>query len=217
MNLIDLFRKKEISKDEKLYQRHQNWIFWLTGFWLLATFEHNYYTLSKYSLDKVWDIFGTMVPISDIANILLVAALELTLFWSITFIPTGKRWGIKMTFIYVIQAVSTLISVVLNIKYMYMARPSDLLMDILIGAVVGGLIPVFVILFGYVEGHVFDSRVDTAVFKTNGAKVTAGMIEDALARDGSLSQRKLAKMFNVSPATIHTKMGEIRKKRMGVN
>jgi len=217
MNLIDLFRKKEINKEEKLYQRHQNWIFWLTGFWLLATFEHNYYTLSKYSLNKIWDIFGTMVPISDIANILLVAALELTLFWSVSFIPTGKRWGIKMTFIYVIQVVSTFISIVLNVKYMVMASPSDLIMDILIGAIVGGLIPVFVILFGYVEGHVFDSRVDTAIFKTNGSKVTSGMVEGALSKDPSLTQRKLARMFNVSPATIHTKMEEIRRRRMGVN
>jgi hypothetical protein len=211
-----MFKKKEISQDEKIYQYHQNWIFFLTGAWLIATFEHNYYTLSSYSLNKIWSVFGYKIPISDVGTFLLVLALELTLFWSISFIPSGKRWGINMKFIYVIQFVSTSISVLLNIKYMVEASPTPSFMDIGIGAIVGGLIPVFVILFGYIEGHVYDTRVDAGVFKTS-QKVTKESIKEAISQNPNLTQRQLAKMFDVSAATINAKIREIQGERIGGN
>ncbi len=197
-------------KEEKLYKRHQGWIFWLTGMWLLATFEHNYYTLGDYSLHKVWTIFGTDIPISDISTFLMVMALELTLFWSVSFIPTGKRWSIKLTYIYIIQFVSTFISMVLNIKYMIEASPTPTVMDYTIGAVVGGLIPVFVILFGYVEGHVFDTRIEMAT----GKKVTRETLKKVMVENPGLTRRKMAEKLGVSATTIQNIVNGMNKDRM---
>lgn len=209
-----LFKKEEITEDEKLYKRHQNWIFWLTGGWLLATFQHNYSTLSNYSLHETlnlgWLFTGLTLPIADISNFVLVVVLELTLFWSISFIPAGKRWNIKTLVIYMAMIVSTAISIFLNVKYMVAASPTESVVDVGIGAIVGGLIPIFVVIFGYVEGNVVESRMGQVNSRAGNA--TVEMVEDALNKDPHLTQRKAAERFGVSLGKMNKLYAQIRSK-----
>jgi len=214
--------------EQKMYQRHQGWIFWLTGSWLIATFEHNYFTLSNYSLGKIWTIFGTAFPISDISAFLMVLALDLSLFWSISFIPAARRWDVRMIGVYIVLFVSTIISIILNVKYMIQASPSPGIGDILIGAVIGALIPVFVILFGYIEGHVVDSqykkgtdnilnhKVKNEEGDGNDKKVTSQQVFEAMKQNPRLTRRQLANMFNVSPTTIQNRINEIDRREYNV-
>ncbi|MHA1952477.1 MAG: winged helix-turn-helix transcriptional regulator [Candidatus Heimdallarchaeaceae archaeon] len=196
----NLFKRSDVSEDEKIYKRHQNWIFWLTGGWLLATFQHNYATLSKYNLgetlDLGWLFANLLLPIADISNFVMVLVLELTLFFSIYFISTGKRWGIKTTVIYMAMIVSTVISIFLNVKYMVAASPSDSIVDISIGAVIGVLIPVMVVIFGYIEGNVVESRMAAPTIR--GGLVTDDMVRAALKENPRLTQRQAAERFGIS-------------------
>lgn len=210
----NLFKTKEVSEDDKLYRKHQNWIFWLTAGWLLATFQHNYATLSKYNqgefLDLGWIVAGLTLPIADISNFVMVVVLELSLFWSISFIPAGKRWNIKTIVIYMVMIVSTAISIFLNVKYMVAASPSPSVVDVGIGAVIGGLIPIMVVLFGYVQGNVVDSRMNHPTSRANGS-VTVEQVKKALEKDPYLTQRKAAERFGVSLGTmnkLYNKIGE---------
>ena len=148
-----------IMDEKKLYQRNQNWIILLVGFWLFATLEHSYLTLSQYSLHKTFNLFGSMIPYSDISAFLLVLALDLSMFWSISFLPFAKKRTIKLFSIYSLLAVSTIISIFLNVKYMILSSPSPSFGDLALGAVVGGLIPLFVVIFGYIQGAVLDSQI----------------------------------------------------------
>lgn len=206
--------KKELSEDEKLYRKHQNWIFWLTGGWLLATFQHNYSTLSNYSLHETlnlgWLFSGLTLPIADISNFVLVVVLELTLFWSISFIPAGKRWNIKTLVIYMAMIVSTAISIFLNVKYMVAASPTDSVVDVGIGAIVGGLIPIFVVIFGYVEGNVVESRMGQ--ISSRSGSVSLEQVEAALDKDPHLTQRKASERFGVSLGTMNKMYSQIRLK-----
>lgn len=166
MNIFQrIFKSKEKTKDQ-LYLTHQNWVFWLTGGWLFVTFEHIYHTLSQYSMGTIWMISGTEIPISDIMVFALVILLEVTLFWSVMFIPASTRLKVKKYIMYAIQGIGIAISMFLNIKYMIMASPTTGTMDVAIGAVIGGLIPIFVVLFGYVEGQLVDSQVNKFEFAT---------------------------------------------------
>jgi len=209
----NLFKKEEITDDEKLYRKHQQWIFWLTGGWLLATFQHNYATLSKYNqgefLDLGWISTGLALPIADISNFIMVVVLELSLFWSISFIPAGKRWNIKTIVIYMVMIVSTAISVFLNVKYMVAASPSPSAVDVGIGAVIGGLIPIMVVLFGYVQGNVIDSRMSQTPSRANGG-VTVEQVKAALDKDPYLTQRDAAARFGVSLGKMNKIYAQIR-------
>jgi len=159
MNIFQrIFKSKEKTKDQ-LYITHQNWVFWLTGGWLFVTFEHIYHTLSQYSMGTIWVISGTEIPISDIMVFALVILLEVTLFWSVMFIPASTRLKVKKYIMYTIQGIGIIISMFLNVKYMVMASPTNGTMDVAIGAIIGGLIPIFVVLFGYVEGQLVDSQM----------------------------------------------------------
>jgi len=161
MNIFQrIFKSKEKTKDQ-LYLTHQNWVFWLTGGWLFVTFEHIYHTLSQYSMGTIWMISGTEIPISDIMVFALVILLEVTLFWSVMFIPASTRLKVKKYIMYTIQGIGIIISMFLNVKYMVMASPTNGTMDVAIGAIIGGLIPIFVVLFGYVEGQLVDSQINT--------------------------------------------------------
>ena len=160
MSILQRIFKSKPKTHDQLYITHQNWVFWLTGGWLLVTFEHIYYTVSQYTLDTVWMIAETEIPFSDISNFALVLLLEITLFWSVMFIPATKKLKVKKYIMYAIQGIGISISMFLNIKYMIMASPTQSTMDIAIGAVIGGLIPIFVVLFGYVEGQLVDSQTE---------------------------------------------------------
>ena len=211
----NLFKKKEISEDEKLYQKHQSWIFWLTFGWLLATFQHNYATLSKYNLGETlnlgWLFAGLTLPIADISNLVMVIVLEATLFWSIMFIPAGKRWNIKTIIIYILMILSTIISIFLNVKYMVAASPSPSVIDVGIGAVIGGLIPIMVVVFGYVQGNVVDSRMGQTSIRANG-NVSLEQVMAALDKDPHLTQRKAAERFGVSLGKMNKIYAQIRAK-----
>jgi hypothetical protein len=210
----NIFKKEEITEDEKLYRKYQNWIFWLTGGWLLATFQHNYSTLSKYNLgetlDLGWVSTGLTLPIADISNFVMVVVLELTLFFSVSFIPAAKRWGIKAIVIYMAMIVSTAISIFLNIKYMVAASPTPSIIDVGIGAIVGGLIPTFVVIFGYIQGHVVNSRMGLSPSRANGS-VTVEQVRAAVDKDPYLTQRKLADRFGVSLGKMNKLYSQMRK------
>jgi len=158
MNILQRLFKSKPKTEDRVFRTHQDFVFWLTAGWLLVTFEHIYYTLSQYSLHTVWDISGMPIPISDITIFALVILLEVTLFWSVMFIPAAKILKVRKFVMYTIQGIGITISMFLNIKYMVMASPTDSNIDIAIGAIIGGLIPIFVVLFGYVEGQLVDSR-----------------------------------------------------------
>jgi hypothetical protein len=209
----NLFKKEEISEDDKLYRKHQNWIFWLTAGWLLATFQHNYSTLSKYNLgetlDLSWISTGLILPFADISNFVMVVVLELTLFFSVSFIPAGKRWHIKTIVIYMAMIVSTAISIFLNVKYMVAASPTDSVIDVGIGAIVGGLIPTFVVIFGYIQGHVVDSRMGWTSSRANGG-VTVEQVRAAIDKDPHLTQRAAAARFGVSLGKMNKLYAQMR-------
>ena len=196
-----------MKKDEKVFKYNQSWIFWLTVGWLIATFEHNYYTIANYSLGKIWNIFGTAIPISDISAFIIVVVLDLSMFFSIQFIPTGKRWDIKMIGVTTVLIVSTSISILLNVRYMIEASPSDTWFDLSIGIIIGVLIPLFVVLFGYIEGHVVDSqfseegKIEEVPVLVDG-KVTSKMIAEARKKNPSLTRSDLAKMFSMPRSEI---------------
>ena len=210
----NLFKKEEITEDEKLFKRHQGWIFWLTLGWLLATFQHNYATLSKYNqgetLDLSWLVAGFTLPIADISNFVGVVVLEISLFWSIMFIPAGKRWNVKTAILFLIMSVLTAVSIFLNAKYMYEASPSPGIIDIGIGVIVGALMPVMVVLFGYVEGSVVNSRMGQSPSRANGG-VTVEQVKAAVDKDPFLTQRKAAERFGVSLGKMNKIYAQIRE------
>jgi hypothetical protein len=210
----NLFKKEEVSEDERLYRKYQNWIFWLTAGWLLATFQHNYSTLSKYNLGETlnlgWISAGLTLPIADISNFVMVVVLEITLFFSVSFIPAAKRWNIKAIVIYLAMIVSTAISIFLNVKYMVAASPTDSVIDVGIGAIVGGLIPTFVVIFGYIQGHVVDSRMGWTSSRANGG-VTVEQVKSALDKDPYLTQRAAAARFGVSLGKMNKIYAQIRE------
>ena len=208
-----LFERKEISDDEKLFNKHQNWIFWLTFGWLLGTFQHNYAALSKYTLgetlDLGWIVAGLELPIAAIGIFVIVLVLEAGLFWSIMFIPAGKNWNVKPSVMYMILSTSTAISMFLNIKYMVEASPSSSVMDIGIGAAVGGLIPLMVVMLGYVEGNIVTSRMQKTTPPS--ADVTVEMVREALHKNPGMTQRAAAARFGVSLGKMNKIYAQIKE------
>jgi len=211
-----MFKRKERSIDQT-YKTHQNWVFWLTAGWLLVTFEHIHYTLSQYSIDNTWTVMGTEIPISDIKVFALVILLEVTLFWSVMFIPATKRLNIKKFIMHIIQGIGISISMFLNIKYMIMASPTDSTMDVAIGAVIGGLIPIFIVLFGYVEGQLVDSQESKelpAPSRTLKEPELLGddeMVVEYKKDNPHLSIREIAEEFNMPQEEVQKYLDKGRK------
>ena len=184
---------------------------------MLATFQHNYSTLSKYNLGETlnlgWISAGLTLPIADISNFVMVVVLELTLFFSVSFIPAAKRWNIKAIVIYMAMIVSTAISIFLNVKYMVAASPTDSIIDVGIGAIVGGLIPTFVVIFGYIQGHVVNSRMSQSYSRANGS-VTVEQVRAAVDKDPYITQRQLAARFGVSLGKMNKLYSQMRKEHV---
>jgi hypothetical protein len=208
-----LFEKKQITEDEKLFKRHQGWIFFLTIGWLLGTFQHNYAALSKYHHNEMWSLgwlfSGLEIPIAAISIFVIVLVLEAGLFWSIMFIPAGKNWNVKPRVMYMILSASTAISMFLNIKYMVEASPSPSVMDIGVGAVVGGIIPLMVVMLGYVEGNIVTSRIQRTTSPSG--DVTVSMVREALQRNPGMTQRAAAAKFDVSLGKMNKIFAQIRE------
>jgi len=129
---------------------HHYWISGLTAAWLIATFEHNYFTLSKYS----HNIMMGNTNITTITNILLVIALDMSVFWAVKFIPQAKIWKISVRGAQSVLILSTLFSILLNIRYMITASPSQDFFDIMVAVVTGMIIPSYVAIFGWITGNI---------------------------------------------------------------
>jgi len=213
-----IFKPKEKTTDQ-VFRTHQDWVFWLTAGWLLVTFEHLHYTVSQYTISHTWNIMDTEIPIGAIKSIAFVILLEVTLFWSVMFIPATKRLNVKKIMMHVIQGIGVLVSMFLNIKYMIIASPTPDTLDVTIGAVLGGLVPIFVVLFGYVEGQLVESQYgeqdepkadidenSVAQLKANGALVR-GYKRD----NPHLSIRELAYFFNIPQEEIQKYLDEGRQ------
>ena len=107
-----------------------------------------------------------------------------------------------------------------------MASPTNSTMDVAIGAVIGGLIPIFVVLFGYVEGQLVDSQTNTEpapeekVIENNELakkiqefeKTKFGPLIRGYKRDnGHLSIREIAEHFNIPQEEVQRYLDEGRE------
>ena len=144
------------------FKTHKIWIYYLTALWLIATFEHNYFTLHSYTHNIY--IYG--IPISGITAFLLVVALDLSIFWSVMFLPSAKKYSIQMGGPKLILTISTIISILLNVRYMVTSSPSQSYFDIGVGVIVGILVPTFVVIFGWIEGNLMVVGKETIAIET---------------------------------------------------
>lgn len=198
--------------DIKAFKFHQGWIYFLTTAWLIATFEHNYFTLSKYSHDAM---LLDWIPISDISAFLIVLALDLSIFWSIMFIPQAKIWNVSLMGARITLIVSTLISILLNVRYMWTASPSPEWFDIMIGVLIGVLIPIYVVIFGWIAGNVAtiqSSNIDKKINRAtnNGRVLEVDELISWMRDNPKASQRDASKHFNVSLSTIQNRLREYK-------
>lgn len=192
----------------KTFKTHQLWIYYLTVSWLISTFEHNYFTLHVYTHGLTF--IG--LPISDITTFLMVIALDLSIFWSVMFIPTARAWNIPIRGAQTILTVSTVISILLNVRYMITASPSNDWFDILIAISIGILIPMFVVIFGWIEGNIsLNENFVNGNYLINKKKrndITTSGVKKYFNDNPRASLREAADFFNTSPTTILNRMKE---------
>jgi len=186
------------------------WMYGLTTAWLIATFEHNYFTLSKFSHGM--QIFN--LPISEISAFLIVLALDLSIFYSVKAIPQTKIMSVSIRGHQSILFISTAISILLNIRYMYTAAPSTGWFDITVAISIGLLIPIFVVIFGWIEGNVAIKRLEY-ISNSNGVQraVETEDVVNFFNSNSNASMRDAAKHFNVSVTTIQNRIKEYREQQ----
>jgi len=187
---------------------HRVWINYLTGSWLIATFEHNYFTLHSYTHNLV--IGG--IPISGITALLMVLALDLSIFWSVMFIPTARKFDISIRGAQMILVVSTIISILLNVRYMITSSPSNSMFDMGVAIVVGILIPLFVVIFGWIEGNIMITNKDSYAIngsyseksqsKQDGIEITKKDVDTYFKKNPRASIRDAAKHFGLETYEI---------------
>lgn len=182
------------------FRYHHYWIYFLTTSWLISTFEHNYFTLSKYT----HDVFMFSLPISDITAFLLVLAIDLSIFWSVLFIPYANMRQIGTRGSQVVLSVSTVISILLNVRYMWTASPSDGWFDVSIAIIIGTLVPLYVVIFGWIEGSMTVNEYEFG-FSGNGngnGKVTTEEVINTLRQHPKESVQQIADRLSVSRQTV---------------
>jgi hypothetical protein len=123
------------------------WTVIMAVFFLVATFEHNFSTLRMYSSGLVIKGF----PLATWSKVVLVAGIDLMMYFSISYVVIGRRTGANVVPAQWMLALSGIVSAGLNLFYMLTYSPGGILAD-LIGGVVGVLIPVMIVLLGWVEG-----------------------------------------------------------------
>jgi gas vesicle protein len=123
----------------------------LTIVFLIATYEHCYFTLSGYSHNlMLWSLNWSVI-----ANILLVAGVDFAIFFGVKNIPGKKSIGVTLTPTYLIVGLMTIVSVLLNVKYMILVDTVVIgwNFETIIGVLVGLIIPTAVILLAIDEGQ----------------------------------------------------------------
>lgn len=211
----------------KTFKTHQLWIYYLTVSWLFATFEHNYYTLHVYTHNVT--LMG--MPISGITTFLMVLALDLSIFWSVMFIPTARIWNIPIRGAQAVLTVSTIISVLLNVRYMITASPTKDWFDIMIAVTIGILVPTFVVIFGWIEGNValnkefVNNETEDVLSRVNGngngngnykkrKDVTTEAVVEYFKNNKEASLREAADHFETSTTTILNRLKEAKEKQI---
>lgn len=203
---------------DKSFKTHKVWIYMLTIAWLIATFEHNAFTLSKFT----HNVYYAGIPVSDISAILVVLALDLSIFWSVFFMPQAKRWDMPVGFVKSILVISTLVSIMLNIRYMVTAIPTDNIFDLITAVIIGTLIPTFVVIYGWLEGNIaivekdiMSEVITTAVDNVqSNKKFTDEELENALINNPGAKPTELAGILGVSRQTIHKRLNALKARRV---
>lgn len=204
--------------NNKLYKQHQWWILGLTTMWLISTFEHNYFTLSKYTHPVEIMNFS----ISGISVFLMVLALDLSIFWSVMFIPQAKISDIPIKATQWILTIATIISILLNVRYMYTASllfDDPNWFDYAIGIFVGTLVPIFVVIFGWIEGNVAVKQMET--FKsnisiTNGDSISLEDVERILIKNPGASGYEIARILQAPASTVYKRIQQIKEREVKV-
>jgi len=147
----------EITKYIKYIHR---WTIVLTIGWLVTTYEHNFYTLQKFTNHFTIELINWNMDWLTISSAaLLVATLDLSIFFGVILIPYFKQWNLSITPVKWVLSSSTIISVALNIKYMFDAAMNQKMegnqvFNFITAFIIGLLIPLMVVFFGWIEGNV---------------------------------------------------------------
>jgi len=192
---------------ERFERFNSFWLKLLPLFYIMATFEHNFATLRHFDARLI--LFG--VNLSTLSNVMLVLALDLSIYYSVQYTVYAQRLGVRSTSAKLILILSSIVSVALNVYYMIIYAPDGLFPRV-IGTVVGVLIPSMLVLFGWLTGTVrsiesneVDMEVETVVPPRE--QLEQKIIELAKAHP-DWSNRKIARKLKCS----HTTVGRIRRR-----
>ena len=131
--------------------KSNKWIIFLTIIFLITTYEHLYFSLQMFNHQLVF--LG--IPWSTIANVIMVAGIDLSIFFGVRSIPGRREENASILPIVSIIMLMTVISVLLNVRYM-ITVPELIFgfnFDTIVGIVVGVVIPVTIIVFAWDEGQ----------------------------------------------------------------
>ncbi len=155
------------------------WLKILPILFLIATFEHCYYILNLYK-------GGLILPV--LTTILLVLAIDSSIYFSMQYIDLLPAQ--------IILAMSGIISVTLNVKYMLDWKPPGIF-GLVIAITVGILIPLMLCLFGWLEKVIKENHsIDTSSGKLK------ELVIFHLEKYPDMSNREIASLIGCSQPTV---------------
>jgi len=170
--------------------KSNKWIIFLTIIFLITTYEHLYFSLQMFNHHLVF----LNIPWSTIANVIMVAGIDLSIFFGVRSIPGRREESASILPIVTIIIFMTIISVLLNVRYMITVPELifGLNFDTIVGIVVGVVIPVTIIVFAWDEGQ----RSRRVIQKKKKEK-EAEIDDDKLERVGQKLRQKFGTMGDI--------------------
>jgi len=194
--------------------RSSKWSWFLTIVFLAATYEHLYKTLGLFSANLVW--LG--INWSIITNALLVLGIDLTTFFGVRSIANLKRNSYPVRHLILLISVMTIISIMLNVKYMLDVSPSPFgwNFETVIAVTVGAMIPFTIIIFAWHDGVLATYQpkpIESVVEKIDEDKLSRiekklrdkflkDKIQQLIRENPNISQREIAEKFGITQSKV---------------